>query len=207
VGVVSDARRRLNIAPTDEIYRPVAQDSPIQAHLVIQSPLERTELMTRERGAIHDLNPDQPIDSVVTYDEARQASMSPTKSTATLLSLFALIALLISALGIGGVVAFSVNQRTSEFGVMMALGAQRRDVLMLVLREGLALVGAGLALGVVVAALFTRSIQGLLFGVGEHDPLTMIVVALVLIAVTLGACIFPARRASSVDPMRSLRCL
>jgi predicted permease len=205
VGVVSDARRRLNTPPVDEIYRPILQDTPIQAHLVIRSSLERTELMTRVRGAIHTLNPQQPIDSVLTFDEARQASLTPTKSTATLLSLFALIALLISALGIGGVVAFSVNQRTSEFGVMMALGAQRRDVLTLVLREALELVGAGLALGVVMTALFTRSIHGLLFGVGEHDPLTMIVVALVLIAVTLGACVLPARRAASVDPLRSLR--
>jgi predicted permease len=207
VGVVSDARRRLNAAPVDEVYRPISQDSPIQAHLVIRSSLERTELMSRVRGAIHTINPQQPIDSVLTFDEARQASLSPTKSTATLLSLFALIALLISAVGIGGVVAFSVNQRTSEFGVMMALGAQRRDVLALVLREGLQLVGVGLALGVVMAALFTRSIHSLLFGVGEHDPLTMIVVGLVLIAVTLAACILPARRAASVDPMRALRCV
>jgi predicted permease len=205
VGVVSDVRRRLNAAPVDEIYRPISQDTPIQAHLVVRSALDRTELLARVRGAIHGLNPNQPIDSVLTFDEARQASLSPTKSTATLLSLFALIALLISALGIGGVVAFSVNQRTSEFGVMMALGAQRRDVLTLVLREGLELVGAGLALGVVMAALFTRSIHGLLFGVDEHDPLTMIVVGLVLIVVTLGACILPARRAASVDPMHALR--
>jgi ABC-type antimicrobial peptide transport system permease subunit len=162
--------------------------------------------MERVRSAIHALNPDQPIDSVLTFDEARQASLSPTKSTATLLSLFALIALLISAVGIGGVVAFSVNQRTSEFGLMMALGAQRRDVLNLVLREGLELVVAGLALGIVMAALFTRSIHGLLFGVGERDPLTMLVVGLVLIAVTLCACILPARRAASVDPMHALRC-
>jgi predicted permease len=206
VGVVSDARRRLNVSPPDEIYRPIAQDAPIQAHLVIQSPLERAELTNLVRGAIYALNPDQPIDSILTFDEARQASISPTKSTATLLTLFALIALSISAAGIGGVVAFSVNQRAPEFGMMMALGAQRRDVLTLVLREGLELIGAGLALGVLMAALFTRSINGLLFGVGEQDPLTMIVVALVLIAVTLGACIFPARRAASVDPMRVLRC-
>jgi ABC-type antimicrobial peptide transport system permease subunit len=112
----------------------------------------------------------------------------------------------ISTLGIGGVVAYSVNQRTSEFGLLMALGAQRRDVLTMVLREGLYLVGAGLALGVIMATLFTRSIHDLLFGVGEYDPLTMILVALVLLAVTVGACFFPARRAASVDPIRALRC-
>ena len=88
----------------------------------------------------------------------------------------------------------------------MALGAERRHVLTMVLREGLQLAAAGLALGVVMAALFTQSIHSLLFGVGERDPLTMIVVALVLLAVTVGACVLPARRAASVDPMRALRC-
>jgi predicted permease len=206
VGVVSDARRRLYTPSVDEIYRPISQDSPIQAHIVVRSSLERAELLTRVRKAIYAIDPQQPIDSVQTFDEARQTSLSPTKSTATLLSLFALIALAISALGIGGVVAFSVNRRTSEFGVLMALGAERRHVLTMVLREALQLAGAGLALGVVMAALFTRSIHGLLFGVGERDPVTMIVVALVLLAVTVGACILPARRAASVDPMRALRC-
>lgn len=207
VGVVSDARRRLDIPSVEEIYRPISQDSPIQAHIVVRSSLKRTELMTRVRKAIHAIDPQQPIDNVQTFDEARRASLSPTKSTATLLSLFALIALSISALGIGGVVAFSVNQRSSEFGVLMALGAQRSDVLTMVLREGLVLAGAGLALGVVMAALFTQSIHGLLFGVDERDPLTMIVVAAVLLAVTVGACVLPARRAASVDPMRALRCV
>jgi len=206
VGVVSDARRRLDIPSVEEIYRPISQDSPIQAHIVVRSSLERTELLMRVRAAIRAIDPEQPIDSVQTFDEARHASLSPTKSTATLLSLFALIALSISALGIGGVVAFSVNQRTSEFGVLMALGAERRHVLTMVLREGLELAGAGLVLGLGLAALFTRSIHSLLFGVSEYDPLTLIVVAFVLLAVTVGACVLPARRAASVDPMRALRC-
>ena len=89
---------------------------------------------------------------------------------------------------------------------MMALGAQRREVLTMVLREGLALVAAGLGLGIVMAALFAQSIKGLLFGVDRYDPLTMIVVGLVMIAVTIGACLLPARRAASVDPMLALRC-
>lgn len=207
IGVVSAARRRLNAAPVDEIYRPILQDSPIQAHLVVRGPLDRAELIARVRSTIRTLNPDQPIDSVLSFDEAKQASLLPTKTTATLLSLFATIALLISAVGIGGVVAFSVNQRTSEFGVMMALGAQRREVLAMVLREGLALVAAGLGLGIVMAALFAQSIQGLLFGVDRYDPLTMIVVGLVMVAVTICACLLPARRAASVDPMRALRCV
>jgi len=207
VGVVSDARRRLDTAPVDEVYRPILQDVPIQAQLVVRGPLERSDLLARVRTAIRTLDPQQPIDSVQTFDEARQASLLPTRTTATLLSLFALIALSISAVGIGGVVAFSVNQRTAEFGVMMALGAQRRDVLTLVLREGLALAGAGLALGIIMAALFTRPIRGLLFGVDVHDPLTMIGVGLVLLAVTIGACVVPARRAASVDPIRALRCV
>jgi ABC-type antimicrobial peptide transport system permease subunit len=99
-----------------------------------------------------------------------------------------------------------VNQRTSEFGVMMALGAERREVLRMVLGEGLTLAVAGLFLGVALTALFTHSIKSLLFGVDAFDPLTMITVGFVLLVVTIGACLLPARRAASVDPMSALRC-
>jgi ABC-type antimicrobial peptide transport system permease subunit len=172
----------------------------------VRGSLERAAMLSQVRGVLRAINPHQPIDTVQTIDDAREASLSPTRTTATLLSLFALIALAISAVGIGGVVASSVNRRTSEFGVLMALGARRHQVLALVLREGLVLAGAGLALGIGIAALFTRSLRGLLFGVDPHDPLTLVTVGLVLLVVTLGACLLPARRAASVDPMRALRC-
>jgi putative ABC transport system permease protein len=207
VGVVSDARQRLDQAPIAKVYRPILQDAPVQIHLVVRGSGERDEVVSRVRAALRAFNPQQPIDSVQTLDDARQASLSPTKTTATLLTLFALIALVISAVGIGGVVGSSVSRRTSEFGVMMALGAHRHQVLALVLREGLVLGAAGLVGGLFIAAFFTRSIRGLLFEVDQNDPLTLVAVGLVLLVVTVGACVLPARRAASVDPMRALRCV
>jgi ABC-type antimicrobial peptide transport system permease subunit len=116
-----------------------------------------------------------------------------------------LLALCITAAGLGGVVAFSVSQRTQEIGVRMALGAGRGEVLGMVLREGLLLVSVGLALGIAAAIALTRLISGLLFHVEATDPLTFVGTALVLVLIAAVACLAPARRASAVDPMVALR--
>jgi ABC-type antimicrobial peptide transport system permease subunit len=122
-----------------------------------------------------------------------------------LLGLFALLALVITAAGIAGVVAFSVNQRTQEFGIRMALGAQRASVLNMVLRQGVTLVLVGLAIGMAGALVLTRLLTTLLFGVEPTDALTFLAVSMVLVAVAATACVIPARRAASVDPMVALR--
>jgi ABC-type antimicrobial peptide transport system permease subunit len=122
-----------------------------------------------------------------------------------LLGIFALVALLITAAGIGGVLALSVSQRTVEIGVRMAMGAERGAVMRMILGQGLGLVLAGLALGLLGATLLSRLIERLLFGVPPTDPLTYAAVAILLLAVAAAACLLPARRAASVDPLVALR--
>jgi putative ABC transport system permease protein len=132
-------------------------------------------------------------------------SLESPRLTAVLLGLFALLALAITAAGIAGVIAFSVNQRTQEFGIRMALGARRASVLSMVLRQGITLVLAGLAIGMGGALVLTRVLTTLLFGVQPTDALTFLAVSMVLVAVAAAACLIPARRAASVDPMVALR--
>ena len=146
-----------------------------------------------------------PVDAVRTLLEVRLNSLAPRRLTASLLTLFALLALLIAATGIGGVLAFSVSQRTREIGVRLALGARRQQVLGLVLRQGGAMVGAGLLLGTVGAVWLARFMEGLVFGVGPRDPLTLVGVCLTLAAVGVIASLGPARRATAVDPVIALR--
>jgi ABC-type antimicrobial peptide transport system permease subunit len=135
----------------------------------------------------------------------RSASLQPPRLTAALLAAFAALALVITAAGLAGVVAFSVNQRTQEFGIRMALGAERGTVVAMVLREGIALVLAGLAIGIAGAVVLTRVLTTMLFGVQPTDALTFAAVSMVLVAVAAAACLVPARRAASVDPMVALR--
>jgi ABC-type antimicrobial peptide transport system permease subunit len=135
----------------------------------------------------------------------RGEALASPRLTTTLILLFALLALCITAAGLGGVVAFSVSQRTQEIGVRMALGAGRGEVLGMVLREGLRLVGLGLVLGALAAVLLGRLIAGLLFHVETTDPLTFAGMALVLVLIAAAACLIPARRAATVDPLVALR--
>jgi ABC-type antimicrobial peptide transport system permease subunit len=135
----------------------------------------------------------------------RGNALLPYRLTATLLGLFAALALVITLAGIGGVLAFSVSQRTQEIGIRMALGASRRDVLWMVLREGLLLVAAGLACGTVAAVMLSRLMATVLYGVPPGDPLTYVGVVVTLLAVAALAALLPARRATTIDPMIALR--
>jgi ABC-type antimicrobial peptide transport system permease subunit len=123
----------------------------------------------------------------------------------TLLTLFAGIALIMALVGLSGLMRFSVNRRTREVGIRMALGAARRDVLMLILGNAAVLVAMGLGLGLACTWLVTRLLKSFLFGVGQHDPLTVVTVSVVLIVCGLVAALMPARRAASIDPMQALR--
>src|SRR5205085_5899050 len=148
---------------------------------------------------------DYAIDQVQTLETVRQESMASPRLTAVLLGLFAMLALLITAAGLAGVMALSVSQRTREIGIRMALGASASSVLRMVLRQGMTLVLLGLALGVVGALLLTRLMTTLLFAVEPTDPLTFLAVSAVLALVAAIACFMRARRATLIDPLAALR--
>jgi putative ABC transport system permease protein len=207
VGVVADVRQQLNRAPRDEVYAPMLQNPLLGTTWIVHSKLRPDETIRaiKAAGTAHD--PELPVSNFRTLAEVRSTGLQPTRVTTTLIGLFGLLALLITAAGIAGVIAFSVNQRTQEFGIRMALGAPRTGVLGLVLRQGLQLVVIGLVIGMAGAIALTRMLTTLLFEVDPTDALTFLAVSTVLLMVAVLACLMPARRAASVDPNVALRAL
>jgi ABC-type antimicrobial peptide transport system permease subunit len=151
------------------------------------------------------MNPRLPLFHVTTLRASMQFGSLFERIAATLVGSFGLLALLLAAVGIYGVVAFATRQRTHEIGIRIALGAGRRDVLRLVVGQGLKLALIGVSVGIAAALVLTQFLASRLYGVKPADPLTFIAVSLILIAVTLAACYIPARRAAKVDPMVALR--
>jgi predicted permease len=205
VGVVADTLQHLKEPVHDEVYTPMMQSTQLSTTWLLRTDVDPRIMERQVRNAVHAIDPDQPVDHFRTVAEVRSASLESPRLTAALLGLFALLALVITAAGIAGVIAFSVNQRTQEFGILMALGAQRGSVLTMVLRQGISLVLIGLAMGMAGAVVLTRALTTLLFGVQPTDALTFLGVSMVLVAVAAAACLIPARRAASVDPMVALR--
>jgi ABC-type antimicrobial peptide transport system permease subunit len=161
-------------------------------------------LAAQARDAVWAIDPDLPLISVRSGEALLAASTASTSYTMILLSISAAVALLLGAIGIYGVISYIVSQRTREIGVRMALGAVRRDVNLMVVRQGLRLAGVGVALGIVVALLATRLMTTLLFGVSSHDPLTFVATAVLLLLVAVVASFIPAWRASSLNPVQAL---
>ena len=205
VGVVGDTLQQLAAPPEEEVYLPMFQGGQLSTNWLVRTSVDAKAMERQIRDALRSLDPDQPVDHFRTVAEVRAASLQPPRLTAALLGLFALLALVITATGIAGVIALSVNQRTQEFGIRMALGAQRADVLGMVLRQGLQLVLAGLAIGLAGALVLTRVLSSLLFEVQPTDVLTYLAVSTVVVAVAALACLLPARRAATVNPMIALR--
>ena len=217
VGVVADVRQRLDRSPTEELYIPLQQNPIFGTTWVVHSKLTVDEAAHAIKSAARMHDPDLPVDNFRTLAEVRSATLAPRRVVVALIGMFGLLALVITAAGIAGVIAFSVNQRTQEFGVRMALGARRAGVLALVVREGLALVTIGLAIGMAGALVLTRLMGAvlfetqpangltLLFNIQATDSVTYLGVAAVLILVAVIACLMPARRAASVDPIVALR--
>ena len=205
VGVVGDVRYYgLDREPGQELYRPFAQQ-PGWGAVLVRTRVESSRVVALLRRAVREIDPEQPVDRIRPLSEVRSESVARPRVTAILLGVFALVALVITAAGIGGVLALSVSQRTVEIGVRMAMGAERSSVLRMILEQGLGLVIGGLALGLVGAVALSRLIERLLFGVPGTDPLTYLAVALLLLGVAAIACLLPARRAASVDPLVALR--
>ncbi len=205
VGVVGDVRQYgLDREPADEIYVPLAQ-AGFAGNLLVRTAVDPMSIAKLMREAVYEVDPDTAVDRVQTLEQVRSDAVASPRLTAILLAMFAGLALVITAAGIAGVMALSVNQRTHELGVRLALGATPGKVLGMVMRQGMSFVLVGLSVGVAGALLLGRLMSALLFAVEPTDPVTFMAVALVLIAVAAAACFVPARRVTSIDPMLALR--
>ncbi|MGH9802566.1 MAG: FtsX-like permease family protein, partial [Blastocatellia bacterium] len=188
-----------------QYYMPHLQRPQPGMAIVIRTPNDPNSLAASVRGVIKSADSDLPIFRVRTMDQFVADSMTQRRFALLLICIFACLALLLSAIGLYGVMAYSVTQRTHELGLRMALGAQASDVLKLVVKQGMLLAVFGLALGVVGAIFLSRLMKTMLFNVSATDPLVFVAIALTLAAVALLACFIPARRATKVDPMVALR--
>jgi putative ABC transport system permease protein len=204
IGIVGDVRHRaIESNPWAMMYLPTQGVG--RANVVIRTTVAPGSLAAGVRQAVKAIDRDQPVSSIRPMEQWVYESKAVSRYRTTLLGLFAAVALALAVVGIYGVTSYSVEQRTHELGVRMALGAREGDVLRLVIVQGMRLVLGGIALGVVGAFLLSRVISGFLFGVRPNDPLTFGLVAAVLAIVALVACYVPARRATRVDPMVALR--
>ncbi len=206
VGVVSDVRNAaLDQEPLPELFTPDVQQPFFIMTFVVRSKGDPRGLASDVRQAVLSVDKNQPLSELQTMDDVLATSIAPQRFRMLLIGLFALLALVLAGVGIYGLVAYSVAQRTHEIGVRMALGAQRRDVMKLLLGEGALLAVVGVGPGVAGAFWLTRFFSSLLFGVKPTDPVTFLLVSMVLVGVVLLASYIPARRAMRVDPMVALR--
>jgi predicted permease len=206
VGVVGDVRDvALSQKPGPMMHVPFAQAPLYGGEVVVRSSLSASSVAAAIRQAVHSIDKDLPVTDVGSFPDALGQSISRERFRTFLLGSFSAIALVLAAVGIFGVISYSASQRTHEIGIRMALGAQRCDVLHLILGQGAKLALLGLGIGVVLAFLLTRLIASLLYSVSATDPLTFGAVAIVLLGVAVTACYIPARRAMRVDPMVALR--
>jgi predicted permease len=189
----------------ERIYYPVTQAARPAMALIVKSEVDPHTLVAQVRSAVSAIDPEQPLADVRTMDEWMSRSLEGRRSPMLLLALFGGVALVLSAIGIYGVLAFGVAQRAREFGIRQALGADRRAILSLVLRQGLSTAGVGIVLGILGSLALTRYLRTLLFGVAAHDVTVYAAVSSVLAAVAIAACYIPARRATAVDPTVALR--
>jgi putative ABC transport system permease protein len=205
VGVVADEKIHSLDDLSSGLYVSYKQSPTPQTALVVRGAMDPTRLVKSIQTAVWQLNKNQSIDDIKTLDQIKSDSLGENRFRTLLLGAFAGLALLLAALGIYGVISYSVAQRTHEMGVRAALGASRGDQLRLVLMGGMTLTTIGIGIGIVGALGLTRLLASLLFGVSPHDPWTLVVVSVVLAIVAGAACFIPARRATKVDPMVALR--
>jgi len=213
VGVVGHVRLNdLEQEGFAQIYRPWTQMNPRSLaefsramDLIVKTSVAPLSLVDPIKGEVQSIDKDQPLGNVQALESMLVRSVAPRRFNLLLLGIFALIALLLGAVGLYGVMSYAVTQRTREIGIRMALGAQRSDVLRLVVRQGMLLSSIGVLIGLAASFALTRLLKSLLFGVSTTDPAILIIISLLLTAVALLACYVPARRAMKVDPLVALR--
>jgi putative ABC transport system permease protein len=205
VGIVRDVRTKIAAEPEPMIYFPYAQSPYRYMVLTVRTQTDPKAMIEAIRGVARGLDPDQPLSQIRTLDELMTLTLVPWRFSMTLLASFAALALVLAAAGIYGVISYTVGQRSSEIGIRMALGAQSRDVLRLILRQGMGVALAGIAAGLGGAFYLTRFLTTQLYGVRPTDALTFATIPVLLAAVALAASYIPARRATRVDPMIALR--
>jgi putative ABC transport system permease protein len=213
-GVVGDVRSSLNEPAPPTVFIPIAQASYstdqlfqgwFPTSILVRTTVKPLSLSRAVTEAVRNTDPSIPVGQVRSMEEVLSTSLAFQRFLATLMSLFAGLALLLAAVGIYGVISYSVSQRTHEIGIRMALGAQRRDVLLMVIRQGLTIALVGVGAGLIAALALTRLMVSMLYGVKPSDPATFVAVSFVLAGVALLATYIPARRATNVDPMVALR--
>ena len=210
VGIVANVKQKgLDLPAEPALYTPYLQDETNHAfagfNLFVRTFGPPTSVAGTVRALVHSVRPDQPVDVMQTMNDALFRALAPRRVSLLLVGSFAGLALLLSAIGIFGMIAYAVSQRTQEFGLRMALGAQRQDVLHLVLGDGFKIVATGVFVGLGASFALTRFMRSLLYAVGPTDPLTFIAVPILFVAVAVAACYLPARRAMRADPMVALR--
>jgi predicted permease len=206
VGVAADIRNlELREEASPEFYLSALQDTWVGMSVVVRTSVEPASMAPEVRRIVAEVDKSAPVSEVKTMEHIVSEAVTQPRFNLFLLGLFGGIALLLSAAGIYGVTAYSVAQRTHEFGIRMALGAQVGDVLKMILGQGVLLIVAGIGVGLVASFALTRLMKSLLFGVSVSDPLTFVAITLLLSVVTLLACYIPARRATKVDPLVALR--
>ncbi|HEV3471346.1 MAG TPA: ABC transporter permease [Pyrinomonadaceae bacterium] len=207
VGVVKDVRQfELTAEPRPQIYLHYEQPAFFRpSNLVVRTGADPLGLAATVRKTVWEIDKDQPVSNISTMEDVLSESISRQRFSMLLLGIFAGVALVLAAVGIYGVMSYSVAQRTHEIGIRMALGAQAADVLKLTVGQGLRLVLVGVAIGLAAAFALTRLMESLLYGVSATDPATLVTISLVLITVALLASYVPARRATKVDPLTALR--
>jgi len=206
VGVVGDTKDGgLDAAPVPVLFGPFAQTDVFSSSLVIKASGDPAALAGAAAKAVRAVAPEQPVEKVLTIEQIRDESVAPRRLNALLIASFGLLAVVIAAVGIAGVLAFSVSARTNEIGIRMTLGADAGKVQRMILGEGSLLLVVGLTLGVAGSLLLSRLIQGLLFGVSPHAPVTLGFVAVLMAAIGITACWIPAARAARIDPGVAIR--
>jgi putative ABC transport system permease protein len=206
VGVVNDTREYGLASPTkDEMYLPMAQQGGFTSHLIVRTSYDPSVATPLIRAAIHRVDPFIALDQIATLEHFQYESMAPPRVTARLLGLFAALALLISSGGIAAVMTVSVTQRTRELGIRMALGAQRKTIVAMVMREGLMLASLGIVVGICGALALTRLLSTLLYATNPTDVPTFLAVSFLFLTVGLIACFVPAHQVTVIDPLIAVR--